>query len=209
MEEKEKSNSLSTDERDRLKVIRPFRAACQLGSYYYNTRVVTINQSVLRGIQFGHCELSSNTPKVTFANGCASTQAQDRIIAINGKSTKGVAYHEAQRILNECKSNVVVIIGRLMATISDDKRKFVYMMRDKSQTTAESKAGIMVQEFCGATGIPKVTAVRQGGALSKCKVGDLILSINGIDVSGDPSKLLELLKEDGRKEFEILKAVPM
>ena len=81
-------------------------------------------------------------------------------------------------------------------------------MRDKTETTAESKAGIKFS-YCDVTRIPKVIAVLPGGALSKCKVGDLILSINEIDVSCDPDKLLKLLKEDGRKEFEILKAVPM
>ena len=196
---KESSGTLTYYQRERLAKIRPYKTVCALpgGPYYCTQRTVTIQSNPNIGISLGNC--FSRAPMVRGLNGALTgfgLERGHRILSITGISTKTMHHTEAQRLLSDelASSNVVLVVGKLLLTRDKDGNQYMY--KKKTVIVEQNKkAEIMIKmkDCIPGTDIHlsslscfvwKVNPNGDDGSLrGQCEKNDMILSINGIDLS--------------------------
>jgi len=215
--EEDPNQDLSQEQRTRLKRIRPYKAVREI-SVYLTTHKTTIDSNTT--IDFGICDRTS-IPKVnsltlnnnnifnSIINNNRVMLAKDhRIFSIGGRDTTKLNIEQVNEVFSdECK-RVLIQFGSLIAK----RKESNYYNYEKVTHTIEigETAGIKIddyQKICKTYDLSsKYWFVKKVSGESKFKKEDMILSIDGDDVSGlTKREVLDIVEETNRQRvFEVL-----
>ena len=218
--EEDPRQNLSQQQYARLKKLRPYKAVREI-RVYLTTHKTTIDSNTT--IDFGICDRTS-IPKVNsltlnnnnifnsiINNNRVMLAKEHRIFSIGGRDTTKLNIEQVDEVFSdECNKSKRVLIqfGSLIAK----RKESNYYNYEKVTRTIEigETAGIKIdayQKICKTYDLSsKYWFVRKVSDESKFKKEDMILSIDGVDVSGlTKSEVHDILEQTERQRvFEVL-----